>query len=55
MSGEECSREGVVELTVVVTLDYFDDVVKLCEDKGEKIDKVENESELTRKGKVHTK
>jgi hypothetical protein len=37
MSGEECSRGGVVELPVVVTLDRFDGVVKLYGDKCEKI------------------
>jgi hypothetical protein len=37
MSGEECSRGGVVELPVVVALDGFDGAAKLCGDKGEKI------------------
>jgi hypothetical protein len=37
MSGEQCSRGGVVELTTIVTLNIFDGVAKLCGDKGEKI------------------
>jgi hypothetical protein len=36
MSGKECSRGGVIKLTVVVTLNSFDGAVKLCGDKGEK-------------------
>jgi hypothetical protein len=37
MSGEECSRGGVVELPAVVAMDNFDGAAKLCGDKGEKI------------------
>jgi hypothetical protein len=55
MSGEECSRGGVVELTAVVTLNSFDGATKLCGDKGEKFDKVKKVSGLTHKGKVPTK
>jgi hypothetical protein len=55
MSGEECSRGGVVELTAVVALNNFDGVAKLCTDKGKKFYKVEKVSDLTHKGKVHTK
>jgi hypothetical protein len=55
MNGEECLRGGVVELTVVVALNSFDGAAKQCGDKGEKFDKVENVSDLTRKGKVYTK
>jgi dihydrofolate reductase len=35
MSGEECSRGGVVELPTVVALDIFDGAAKLCGVKGE--------------------
>jgi hypothetical protein len=35
MSGEECSRGCIVELTVVVSLNSFDGATKLCGDKGE--------------------
>jgi hypothetical protein len=35
MSGEECSRGGIVELLAVVALDRFDGAAKLCGDKGE--------------------
>jgi hypothetical protein len=35
MSGEECSRGGVVKLMIVVALNIFDGVAKLCGDKGE--------------------
>jgi hypothetical protein len=55
MSGEECSRGGVVELTTIVALNSFDGAAKLCRDRGEFFDKVEKVSDLTRKGKVHTK
>jgi hypothetical protein len=37
ISGEECSRGGVVEHTTIVALDSFDGAAKLCEDKDEKI------------------
>jgi hypothetical protein len=53
--GEECAREGVIELTVIVALDGFDGAAKLCGDISEKCNKVEKVSDLTRKGKVHTK
>jgi hypothetical protein len=36
MSGEECSRGGVVKLPAVVALDSFDGAAKLCGDKDEK-------------------
>jgi hypothetical protein len=36
MSGEECSRGGVVKLSVVVALDSFDGAAKLCGDKDKK-------------------
>jgi hypothetical protein len=35
MSGEECSRGGIVELPIVVALDSFDGAAKLCGDKDE--------------------
>jgi hypothetical protein len=53
--GEKRVGGGVVELTTVVTLDGFNGAAKLSGDKGEKINKVEKVSDLTRKGKVHTK
>jgi hypothetical protein len=53
--GKACARGGVIELTVIVTLDCFDGAVKLCRDISEKCDKVEKVSDLTRKEKVHTK
>jgi hypothetical protein len=34
MSGEECLRGGIVELTGVAALNSFDGAVKLCVDKG---------------------
>jgi hypothetical protein len=37
MSGEECSRGGVVELPVIVAMGNFDGAAKLCGDKGKKI------------------
>jgi hypothetical protein len=55
MSGEECSRVGIIELMTVVALNNFDGVTKLCGDKSKKIDKMENVSDLTCKEKVHTK
>jgi hypothetical protein len=39
----------------IVTLDGFDGVAKLCENKGKKFDNVGKVSDLTYKGKVHTK
>jgi hypothetical protein len=53
--GEECAREGVIELMTIVALYDFDGVAKLCGDISEKMDKVEKVSDLTHKGKVHTK
>jgi hypothetical protein len=53
--GEECARGDVIELTIIVTLNGFDSAAKLCEDIGEKCNKVEKVSDLTRKGKVHIK
>jgi hypothetical protein len=53
--GEECTRGGIIKLTVIVALDAFDGAAKLCEDISKKFDKVENVSELMGKGKVHTK
>jgi hypothetical protein len=55
VGGEECVRGGVIELTAIVALDGFDGAAKLCGDISEKCDKVEKVSDLTRKGKVHTK
>jgi hypothetical protein len=52
---EECVRGGVIELTTIVALDGFDSAAKLCGDISEKCDKVERVSDLTCKGKVHTK
>jgi hypothetical protein len=40
---------------MVVTLDGFDGAAKLHESKGKKIDNVGKVSDLTCKGKVHTK
>jgi hypothetical protein len=37
MSGEECSRGGIVQLMTVIALNNFDGVVNLCGDKGKKI------------------
>jgi hypothetical protein len=51
ISGEECTRGGIVELTAIDTLDDFDDATKLCGDVGNFFDKVEKVSDLTRKGK----
>jgi hypothetical protein len=53
--GKECVRGCIIELTTIITLDDFDGAAKLCEDISKKIDKVEKVSDLTRKGKVHTK
>jgi hydroxymethylpyrimidine/phosphomethylpyrimidine kinase len=55
MSGEECPRGGVVKLTTIITPNSFDDVAKLCEDKGQFFDKMENASDLIHEGKMHTK
>jgi hypothetical protein len=51
--GKECTCGGIVELTIVVTLDDFDGATKLRGNKGKKIDNVGKVSDLTRKGKVH--
>ena len=48
-------RGGIIELTIIVALDGFDSAAKLCGNISEKIDKVEKVSDLTCKGKVHTK
>jgi hypothetical protein len=53
--GEECARGGVIELTTTVALDDFDGAAKLCGDISELFDKVKQVSDLTHKGKVHTK
>jgi hypothetical protein len=53
--GKECMRGGVIKLMTIVALDGFDSAAKLCGNISEKIDKVEKVSDLTRKGKVHTK
>jgi hypothetical protein len=53
--GKECTGGGIVELTTVVTLDDFDGAAKLRGNKAEKLDNVRKVSDLTRKGKVHTK
>jgi hypothetical protein len=55
MSGEECWRGGIVELTAIIALNSFDGAAKLYGDKSEKTGNVENVSYLTHKGKVHTK
>jgi hypothetical protein len=55
IGGEECARGGVIKLTAIVALDGFDGVAKLCGDISEKNLTVEKVSDLTRKGKVHTK
>jgi hypothetical protein len=39
----------------IVALDGFDGAVKLCGNISEKIDKVKKVSNLTHKGKIHTK
>jgi hypothetical protein len=33
--GNECTGGGIIELTIVVTLDNFDGVAKLCGNKGD--------------------
>jgi hypothetical protein len=53
--GKECTGGSIVKLTVIVTLDNFDGAAKQCENKGENIDSVGKVSDLTRKGKIHTK
>jgi hypothetical protein len=53
--GKECARGGVIELAAIVALDVFDGAAKLYGDISEKIDKVKKVSDLTHKGKVHTK
>jgi hypothetical protein len=53
--GEECVRGGVIKMTTIVALDGFDDASKLCGDISEFFDKVKKVSDLTCKGKVHTK
>jgi hypothetical protein len=55
ISDKKCVRGSIVELTIIIALDGFDDVAKLCGDISEKIDKVEKVSDLTRKRKVHIK
>jgi hypothetical protein len=55
LEAKKCAGGGVVELTTIVTLDDFDGAAKLRENKGEKLDKVENVSDFTRKVKVHIK
>jgi hypothetical protein len=55
ISGKECVRRSVVELTVIVALDNFDGAANLCGDISKKFDKVEKVLDLTPKGKVHTK
>jgi hypothetical protein len=46
---------GIVELTVIVTLDDFDGTAKLRGNKCEKFDNAGKVSDLTRKEKVHIK
>jgi hypothetical protein len=48
-------RGGVIKLTTIVALDDFNSMTKLCGDISEIVDKVEKVSDLTCKGKVHTK
>jgi hypothetical protein len=55
ISGKECMRGGIIELMTIVALHSFDGAAKLCGDISEKIDKVLKVSDLTHKGKVHTK
>jgi hypothetical protein len=55
MSGEECSRGGIVKLMTVVTLNSFDGGPNCVETKAIFFDKVKKLSDLTRKGKVHIK
>jgi hypothetical protein len=55
MSGEECSRGGIVELMAIVALNNFDGTAKLCGDQRKKIDQVEKVPNLTREGKFHIK
>jgi hypothetical protein len=52
---EEYTRGGIIELTTIVTLGGFDGVAKPCGDISDFFDKVKKVSDLTRKGKVHTK
>jgi hypothetical protein len=53
--GKECTGGGIVKLTIVVTLDYFDGAARLRGKKDKKFDNVGKVSDLTSKGKVHTK
>jgi hypothetical protein len=54
--GEECARGGVIELTTIVVPDDFDGAAKLCGDINDFFfEKVKKVSDLTHKGKVHTK
>jgi hypothetical protein len=48
-------RGGVLKLKVIVAVDGFDGAAQLCGDISEKIDKAKKVSDLTCKGKVHTK
>jgi hypothetical protein len=52
---KECTGGGIVELMVIVTLDNFDGVTKLRENKDDFFDNVGKVSDVMRKGKVHTK
>jgi hypothetical protein len=53
--GKEYVREGVIKFTVIVALDGFYGMTKLCGDISENFGKVEKVSDLMHKGKVHTK
>jgi hypothetical protein len=52
---KECSRGSIIELMTIITLDDFDGAAKLCGGISKKIDKLRKVSDLTHKGKVHTK
>jgi hypothetical protein len=36
ISGQECMRGGIIELTAIITLDSFDGAAKLCGDISKK-------------------
>jgi hypothetical protein len=52
---EECARGGVIKLTTIVALDDFDGAAQTVWRHKHFFDKMEKVSDLTRKGKVHTK
>jgi len=53
MGEEKGACGGVVELAAIVTLDALNGAAKLGRDIGKKLAKVENVSDLRRRGKVH--